>query len=336
MSTLDQVPATSDPVHEILIGDSKTGKSTYAAQAAIDGFTLIYVDSDNGISALRNALRDYPEAQKRVHYFSVSKPVEFITKFLQSNANSPLVWNPKLNKVSGSMALGTEPEDELWWFDSTQIPKGWLLVIDSWTSVAADSLDIGDADAKAELLDGTNQGIYGTANSQLTFICNMLQKVPYHVLVQAHATEYEQYEKPTGQTSQTMKQKDMILREIKTVPLSCSRPHGETMVSRFNHIGWLTIDRLGRTDIDFTRTSTRVGGGPPNRKARIEELPFSKLVPSVPPIVECDSWHRTMTFEEYKAQKKPMVVAAKPATPATPATVAAAKPAFVMPTMVKK
>lgn len=300
MATLDEIPAIGDPVHLLVVGDSKTGKSTYAAQAAIDGFTVIYVDADNGISALRNALKSHPEAQKRVHYFSTRRPATFLTQFLKSNTKQPFRWNPKLNRIWGKLATDTEPEDVIWEFDSTKIPKEWLFVGDSWTAVAADSLEIGDADQKAELVNGTNQGIYGSANAECTYICNMLQKVPYHVLIQAHGTRYEIYDKPTGKTGDQMKQKDMTLREVKDVPLSCSRPHGETMVSRFNHIGWLEINGLGETEIDFTRRKNRVGGGPPNRKEKTTVLTFAKLVGGVPEQPSGDGWFVERTHAELK------------------------------------
>jgi hypothetical protein len=301
MPTIDMIPAVTDPVHLLLIGDTKAGKSTYAAQAAKDGFNVIYIDCDNGLSALRYALGNDVEAQRRVHYFHTSRPVEFIRNFLRSTEKSPLRWNPRLNRVWGKLATGVEPNDPIWVIDITKVPKSWLIVIDSWTAVSADALGIGAADQRAELLEGTNQGIYGEANTALTYICNMIQKLPQHVLVQAHGTKFEVYDKPTGVTAGQMKQKDMVLRETIDVPLSSSRPHGQTMASRFNHIGWLGVNRLGETEIDFTRTSTRVGGGPPNRKAKTNDLTFLKLVGGKPEPESADGWFVEKTHEALAA-----------------------------------
>lgn len=297
--TLDEVPAGKDPVHLLAIGDSKVGKSVYAAQAAIDGFNVVYIDADNGLSALRYMLEKHPEAKKRVHYFPTTRPVDFVKGFLRSTEKAPFRWNPKLNKVWGKLASNTEPDDSIWEFDVTKLPASWLLVIDSWTALASDALGIGAADQAAALLDGTNQAIYGEANSNLTYIVNILQKIPCHTLVQAHGTRYEVYDKPTGVLGGAMKQKDMILRETKDVPFSSSRPHGETMVSRFNHIGWLYIEGVG-TVIDFTRKANRVGGGPPNRKANVNELTFTKLVGAVPPHEEAVGFYRIGTHAEFK------------------------------------
>jgi hypothetical protein len=298
-TSFDDMPAIDDPVHLLLIADSKAGKSVYAAQAAIDGFNMIYIDSDNGASALRYALEGKPEAKKRVFYIPTTRPSTFLTNFLRSTLLKPFNWMPDRNQLWSKMLPGVADEERVWRFHASEIPKSWLLNVDSWTSTSADALGIGAADQKAELLEGTNQGIYGEANSGLTYICNMLQKVPYHTLIQAHGTKYEVYDKPNGSTG-VVKQKDMILRETKEVPVSCSRPHGETMVSRFNHIGWLYVNHLGGTEIDFTRKPGRVGGGPPNKKDTVDKLPFSKLTKGVPESIPCDTWWIEGTHGEFK------------------------------------
>lgn len=302
MATLDQIPATEDAVHLLLVGDSKAGKSTYMAQAAIDGFTLVYKDSDNGLSALRYALKDHPEAMKRIHYFGMTRPEQYMRYFLKSNEKMPFRWVPRLNMPWAKLLPNLTPDDEVWEFDSTKIPKSWVLVGDSWTSTAADALGIGDATQAAKLLEGTNQSIYGEANSNLTYICNMLQKIPCHVAIQAHATKYEVYDKPIGVEAGKVKQAEMVLRETLDVPLSSSKGHGQTMASRFNHIGWLGVNVLGETEIDFTRKPRRVGGGPPNRMAKAKDLPFSKLVGKVPEAESGDGWYVQRTHGELIAK----------------------------------
>ena len=296
--TLDDRPAVDEAVHLLLIADSKAGKSVYAAQAAADGFTVIYIDSDNGASALQYALKDKPDARKRVFYIPTNRPSTFITNFLRSTAQRPMFWIPRLEQLWNKI-LKLEDDEVVWKFAASEIPKQWVLDIDSWTSTAADALGIGAFDQEAKLLEGTDQGIYGEASSKLTYICNMIQKVPYHVIIQAHGTKYEVYDKPNGAQGQ-VKQRDMILRETKEVPVSSSRPHGETMVSRFNHIGWLYVNALGGTDIDFSRRPGRVGGGPPNKKDKVENLSFLKLVGGVPATATSDTWWVEGTHGSFK------------------------------------
>src|SRR5882757_4538342 len=100
MPPLDKVPATNDPTHLLLIGDTKMGKSTYAAQCAIDGFKLIYVDSDNGISALRYEInRVKPAAMSNVMYFRTDHPAEFLKLFMDSGI---FRWNLTQDRMFSS------------------------------------------------------------------------------------------------------------------------------------------------------------------------------------------------------------------------------------------
>lgn len=301
-TSLDETPAIADPVHLLGISDSKAGKSTYAAQAAADGFTVVYVDSDNGASALRYALKDKPEARKRVFLLQTSRPKVFMSNFLRSTTLKPLLWMPDQNKLYSPMLPGLDDSERVWKLDVSKIPNSWLLTVDSWTSVAGDALGIGSAEQAAKLLEGTDQGIYGEANSALTHISNLLQKIPCHVFVQAHGTKYEVYDKPNGATG-VIKQSAMVLRETKEVPVSSSRPHGEVMVSRFNHIGWFYVNHLGETEIDFTRKPGRVGGGPPNVRKKVQDLPFSKLTHGVPEPETNDEWWIESTHGEMRTKK---------------------------------
>ena len=73
MPHIDELSPGSDPVHLLLIGDSKTGKSSYVADAILAGFNVVYFDSDNGLSALKFRLGSNAEARNRLHYFPVPK-----------------------------------------------------------------------------------------------------------------------------------------------------------------------------------------------------------------------------------------------------------------------
>ncbi len=293
MPFIDSIPQASDPVHLLLVGDTKTGKSTYVAEAAKAGFNVIWVDSDNGLSAIRYVLKDEPAARARIHYFGTNHPVSFLKGFLRSTSAQPMRWNHERDMTWSKLATETSDDAEVWTLDSSKVPKGYILCVDTWTACAGDALGIGSADQAAVLLEGTSQSIYGEANSNLTFICNMLQKVPYHVIVQAHGTKFEEYEKPLGVLAGKMKQGEMVLRASTDVPVSSSRPHGKEMGSRFNHIGWLTVNALGKTDIDFTRKPTRVGGGPPNKIASTDVLSMIKLTGGLGDQTPNDLWYRS-------------------------------------------
>lgn len=277
MPTLDTIPPEVGPVHLLLVAPSKAGKSTYCAEAALDGFELIYVDADNGLSALRYRLKDNKEAMSRVDYHRTTKPDNWLKGVLRSTSLRPFYWRPGVETI-WTEKMNLADDDPVQRFDITKVPKSAVFVIDSWTSLASDALEMFRPGQAAPLLDGVDQSIYGQAKSICDFLCNIIQGLPFHVIVQAHAGKYEIYEKPVGVLAGQAKQKDMKLIDSIDIPVSSSRQAGFEMGKRFNHIGWLSMNNLGSPTIDFTRKANRVGGGPPNREAKTTDLSFKKLV----------------------------------------------------------
>jgi hypothetical protein len=289
-------------VHLLLVAPTKMGKSSYAARAAADGFRLLYIDSDNGITALNWALKDDPEASERVHVVSTKHPAQFWSALFRATAKNPLRWNLKLDREYGSTLLNQTDDDPILVLDYNNFPEDLVLVLDSWTSLASDSLGLGASSKNTTVMDmaeaNMSQGVYGDAANRVNFISDKLQQIQCHCIVQAHDTFYERYEKPTGKQG-SVKQKDMVLIETLQVPISTSRPQGYNLGLRFNHIGWLNVDRAGRTQIDFTRRPDRVGGGPPNKIAFVSDLPFSALVEgNVKTAPVDDSWFKVIKAGE--------------------------------------
>lgn len=264
----DQPDSEAGAVHLLLIADTKLGKSSYVAQAAKAGFSVFYVDSDNGKSAINFQLKDDLAARQRVVYLPTSKPAKFIEGLFE--ASREFSWNLDLD--SEYVAMTAKPEHRIF---TVNIPlwlsaKHCLLSIDSWTSIAADCMDIGANKARVKLTEMGNdaQKVYGDALRRADLILNCIQHAPFHVIVQAHGTTFEKYEKPEGKTMKEMKQADFRLIDTIDVPISTSRPHGRQMGKYFNHIAWLDYDPssplMPKVMIDFRRSPLRISGGPPN------------------------------------------------------------------------
>lgn len=310
MPDLNDTPEDSGAVHLLLIAPTKTGKSTYVAESAVSGYDVIYLDGDNGLSALRATINKQPNAveiNKRVHYFPLTHIRSFLQGFLKSNNVKPLKWVPRLNRSWTPALPDVEDSEPVWLLNIKAVPQHFILAVDSWTSVCQDSLRMLRPDQDAPLLDGTDQGVYGEAKALADYLNNMLQQVHCHVIVQAHPTRYEIYDKPKNVIGGLMKQKDMTLIETIEVPISTSRASGLDMGKQYNHIGWLEVTATGTVNIDFTRKPNRVGGGPPNRKDKTSVLNFDNLVRAsngaVPAPIESDTlpWYIATTHGELKA-----------------------------------
>jgi hypothetical protein len=320
MTTLDKVPIEHSPVHLLLIARTKFGKSSYAARAAEAGYRLLYIDSDNGISALRNVLSNNIEAMKRVNYIHTERQFVLLRSLLNSSTLNPMRW--VLTRDTEFVRMGDYNESDIVVeINIDKAPRTLILDIDSWTSLAADAMELGAAAKKTDVIEmGDKQGVYGEANTRLTWVANKLQAIHCNCIVQAHDTVYEMYEKPTGYTQGQLKQKDMILRDVVQIPVSSSRPHGYSLGKQFNFIGWLDINHLGELFIDFTRSSNRVGGGPPNKRVKVNELYFERLVDPkdgiVPPDPGTDGWLRYVPALQLKQELESLTIGAGKAKPA--------------------
>lgn len=305
MTKMDQIPATSDPWHLALIAQTKMGKSTYCADAAAVGWPMIYLDSDNGISALRHALRDRPEVMSRIFYFRTETPCVFLEKFVSERV---FRWN--LDADEWFEAYKARPADRVVEIIPSRIPQQIVLTIDSWTAVALDAMMIGAENKKTKLEEmvaqNAAQGVYQDAWNRLNILLAIMQKLPFHTITQMHPAVFEKVEKPLNMKAKDIKQGDVVIREICEIPLSCSKPHGYSMGKYFTDIGWIEIDRTERITLDFKRRFGRISGGRLDDKKSIEEYSWGRIVgkPIFPYDPETDSrWIKYFTAEEFAASQ---------------------------------
>lgn len=335
---MNDVPVSHDATHLLIIGNTKTGKSTYSAQAVLDGWPMIYIDADNGLSALRRSLKGNVEAMKRVHYFRTEKPSAFLKALLQ---NAVFRWNTTQDCEYASFSA--KPTDEIADMRPARIPREVILNVDSWTAVSLDAMDIGAENKKTELekmvADNKAQGVYQDAGLNLSIVLSVLQQTKFHVIVQAHPGVFEKLEKPAGKRLSDIKQGDMIIKDTIDIPLSCSKPHGHTMGKFFTDIAWLELDRMEDTIISFKRRYGRISGGTLDVEGLVSEYSFSKTFgkPSAPYDFENESrWIRYITHAEFAASVQVAKDSQpKPAGAPVPGVITA-KPANAMAAMIAK
>lgn len=319
----EKVAQTGDqgPIHALIIGDTKTGKSDWVVQAILDGYQCIYIDADNGLETLLYNLRGKPEALRRVVYFNPTHIADFVVSLLTEQI---LRYNLRTNNVGIG---GAVPSDEFVTIIPSKIPRGLIVSIDSWTSLTLDIIQTKADNQDIDLLDADKytREIYGGTGFKATQILKGLQSVSFHLIVQGHGGYYERKEKPADQVAKAVTEKEMVIRETKEVPISTSMPHGATIGKFFNQIGWLVIDRANNRKLDFRAMHGRVGGGTP---AGIEDprgaYRFSKLFGKPPEYPDQSEWYSTTTFEAIVAQNQSRMsnmMAPKKAPPVTPTAV---------------
>lgn len=294
-------------VHCLLIGQTKSGKTDWVARAAIDGWEIIYIDSDNGKSTLLSALQGHPDAMDRIHYFEPESIFDFCESMF---TNSIFRYGETARaSVSSHSAKPDEMVDEI---RPTIIPPNVILVIDSWTAIANDLIHKIADKRKIDLFeaDKYTREIYGPTGFKASELLFWIQNSPFHVIVQAHPGYYERKEKPAAGKAEDIRESDMLIRETTAIPLSTSNPHGFTMGKYFNYIGWTRVSGQERRELDFRVKKDTISGanfpagtllfGDPRGDMRFAKL-FGK-----PPVVEPSEtpWLRRITGAEFKEEKQ--------------------------------
>lgn len=289
-------------VHALIIGPTKYGKTDWAAQAALDGFELLYINRDNALDTLMPRLSDNPDAMKRVKFFTPTHQAEFIENLFLM----PVIrWNYTQNRpFIGAQAIDTDFMCEI---HPARIPQRVIVVIDSWSSTIMDivkvladknSIDISDT-------EGSSYGrvIYGGGGMRVNALLDRIQSSHLHFIVMAHPAIYEIKEKPQNMKVVDVKEKDMIIRETYEIPQSISGPNGFNMGKYFNQIGWLTLNAAGNRELDFKIMKERIGGGTPQVKGDPrKELSFANHCGKPEPAREGElPWIIESTAGEWKA-----------------------------------
>ena len=318
MSTLAEYmeqEAPVNPTHLLLVGPSKIGKTDFVADMVLDGFTVIYIDADNGLVTLLKRIKHDAAAMSRVHYVRTGEIFDFLVNFF--GPRKVLRWNTTQDKLYTS--AGSVDTDKILEVKVPEIPYGVIIAVDSWTSVSL-ALLMDAAKRNGVSFEEFNEGgmaAYGDANRRANLLCSYIQGSKHHVVVQAHVEHFERLEKPKGVVNP--KQKDMIIKENIMIPSSVSKPHGFTMSKYFNEVGWMRVKATGDIVLDFKQQPDRVGGGSAlDAKNPKDEYRFSKLF-GKPLTIQSGDWIRTVTAAEVKASNPvPQTPAASDGTKATP------------------
>lgn len=294
----------------------------------MDGWHMIYVDSDNGLSALRRAFGDNAaKFMERVHYFGTEQAATFLEGMTE---RAIFRWNETQDKEYSSVEA--KPGDRIAEIKPGRIPRNMILAIDSWSAVALSAMMIGAENKKTELErmaeENKSQAVYGDAGIRLTKLLAVIQHAPFHVIVQAHPIVYEKLEKPINKLLKEVKQSEMMIRDTIEIPLSSSRPHGNSMGKFFNEIGWIELNNMHERVVDFTQYKHRISGGTLNAKGTIGEMSWNRTFgKGKPPLdyPEDSTWIRYLSHEEFLAERPanaqqkpagaPAVVPAKPVNP---------------------
>ena len=256
----------------LLLGDAKAGKTEYALKAAEAGFNVLLMDGDVAVQTITAV---DPAARHRIFVMDVSdrldsgidpRMIQIVADFFTS---STYLWNDTQQKAYSRAKDAHDPEsgaalDEIWEFHPAALNHHWVVVPDSWTTLAysgtlAKAEDMGVSVGDVEKFD---MNLYAGVNNRLTNMLAVIQKAKCHFIVPGHPAQYEKTRSPdNSNAAEAGKMKNRIVEWTKMIPKSSSNPHGLTMGKFFSDIGWIDILKSGKRELSFKATSDRVSGG---------------------------------------------------------------------------
>jgi adenosyl cobinamide kinase/adenosyl cobinamide phosphate guanylyltransferase len=265
----------------LLIGDGKSGKTRYAAEAAEQGFNVLYMDGDVGTPTLTQVSMD---AQRRIYLLPMHDKIDMgqrdhtfadslYTFFSQAKFN----WNDDDCRV----AKRGDDDKNKWQILPAKMDQNCVLVIDSWTSYIESLMLKVAIECSVDLPTATQpqmRPVYAGAGARATALLQVIRAVPCHVIVIAHSDEYQHKVAPEGRRAGDVKETEMEIAWTKMIPKSTSKPHGLLLPKYFTDVAWLGLKPSGKRELRFKPDPDRVGGGHFQQDKPVEEYSFLNLV----------------------------------------------------------
>lgn len=215
----------------LLYGPDKSKKTWFACRAAEAGYNVILLDGDDGSSIVKQLPI---EAQKRVLVADVvnTQTVAIFCRFMGSfmRPKNAFLWDEQEKKSVPSVTK-LNPQHSYIRFEPSKFTMNDVVVIDSWTALAASTLiewaNEQGVDLTAIEKEGDQFSLLGFQSRFLDYCLNQIKTLPCHVIVIGHETVYEKFE---GKG----RDRKMVSSEI--IPISSSGPQGKKLGKMFNDV----------------------------------------------------------------------------------------------------
>lgn len=266
MPRATNLSTNSQLIKGLIMGVEKSGKTDWAARAALAGFNVLYLDGDVAAATIHQLP---PEARKRIFYLDFgddfaggkedTRMIDLMYEFFTS---TKFVWNDSKEDKFTLRQYDSEA-DEVWVIYPGKLDWRWVVVLDSWTTLSYSGMvskakDLGVSIADVEKV---NREIYAGVGNRLTNMASIIQKMPCHVIVIGHPDEYQKKKAPDRVTVREAKELDMEIEWTRMIPKSSSKPHGLTLGKFFTDCGWMDVTRGGRRELNFKLDVNRSSGG---------------------------------------------------------------------------
>lgn len=273
MPQFDQTKTTGLPIRGLIYGAAKRKKTWWAANAAVFGFNVIFIEGDDGTSIISQVSA---EARQRVYIVDGRDEADdpkysyLCTKIFKG---SDFLWDEQ-EKLDQLIRKTADKSHTFVEFRKDKLTLNDILVFDSWTAfvrslirryMVDNSIDIS---TKTKLDKKWHETHYNWTGAMADWALEQLKTFPCNVLVIAHEQSYEKRDKDD----------DTKIVLSKMQPISTSNNQAMRLSKYFSDI--LYFEAVGDAVWIDPRMSADRDGGCRNvlpKKDRWENIQFDKL-----------------------------------------------------------
>lgn len=242
-------------VRALIYGKDKTKKSWWALRAAEAGYNCILLDGDDGATIVKQLPM---EARKKILIVDIvnSRTRAACSLFMASFCKNKniFMWDEQ-EKCSYPVNFKRNPEHSYIMFDPSKLTANDVVIIDSWTALAASTLIQFATETGMDLAEVEKEkDQFAHLNFQarfLDYVLNAIHSLPCHVIVIGHEQEWEKF-KGAG--------KDRKIVGTYIQPISSTGPQGQKLGKHFSDV--LHFSRISdiRFEINSGGDDSRAGG----------------------------------------------------------------------------
>lgn len=266
----------------LLIGDGKIGKTWWAAQAASEGFNVLYFDGDVG----RPTIKQLPkETRKRIYAIDAAdsmgggrKDSKFLDVLSEFSDNVVFSWNDSKQRIAKASDTG----DVIWKLKPAKMDETCVFIMDSWTAFGESAITSSAITHGVDVRNASQpemRPVYATSGMKSMAMLQVIRSMRCHVIVIAHPDEYSHMTKPDGVKVGSVAEKEMVIDWTKLIPKSTSKPNAMQMAKYFTDILWVETNATGSQRLINARLDPdRMSGGHWNDRKSFVEYSFGNLV----------------------------------------------------------
>lgn len=278
MGALDDTLNNDNLARLLIYGPAKTRKTWFATKAAELGFNVILIDTDYGFHVTQNLT---PEARRRIYHLDMRAPVDTFKNcgaltVAKAMTGDTMYFNEVTRTYTGKRNI--DPDGTYAVMDFKKLTNHDVVILDSWTEFVT-HVTLADQNVlDPTVVNKLEWDDYGKIRLLLDMFLANMAKLNCHFIVIGHSETYAKRKKDAPKNAKP----EDAYEQFRVQPMSISRPHAETMASKFTDVLYFNIQSSTIGTMISTKGSEDFDAGSRRLSPSVykfADLDFSAFIP---------------------------------------------------------